>query len=65
MVAATQSQQALLDAGVGVQRGEVEMMVMESLDPTLIQMKAEVVDLHLFSTEVIRLLLTKNTLWSV
>lgn len=44
MVAAAQSQQALLEAGVGVsvQRGEVEMMVMDSLDPTLMQMKTEV-----------------------
>uniref|UniRef100_A0A3Q2THF7 Transcriptional repressor CTCF n=1 Tax=Fundulus heteroclitus TaxID=8078 RepID=A0A3Q2THF7_FUNHE len=46
MVAAAQSQQALLEAGVGVgvQRGEVEMMVMDSLDPTLMQMKTEVMD---------------------
>ncbi|XP_023205182.1 transcriptional repressor CTCF-like isoform X2 [Xiphophorus maculatus] len=46
MVAAAQSQQALLEAGVGVsvQRGEVEMMVMDSLDPTLMQMKTEVID---------------------
>ncbi|XP_038157044.1 transcriptional repressor CTCF-like [Cyprinodon tularosa] len=46
MVAAAQSQQALLGAGVGVsvQRGEVEMMVMDSLDPTLMQMKTEVME---------------------
>ncbi|MEQ2203141.1 hypothetical protein XENOCAPTIV_025376 [Xenoophorus captivus] len=46
MVAATQSQQALLEAevGVSVQRGGVEMLVMDPLDPTLMQMKTEVID---------------------
>lgn len=37
MVAAGQSQQQLMEAGAGV-----EMMVMDSLDPTLLQMKTEV-----------------------
>lgn len=44
MVAA-QAQQQLMEAavGVGVEGGAgVEMMVMESLDPTLLQMKTEV-----------------------
>ena len=41
MVAATQQQ--LMEAGVGVEDGPgVEMMVMDSLDPTLLQMKTEV-----------------------
>lgn len=45
MVTATQAQQQLLEAGVGVgvEGGAgVEMMVMDSLDPTLLQMKTEV-----------------------
>lgn len=45
MVAATQAQQQLMEAGVGVgvEGGAgVEMMVMDSLDPTLLQMKTEV-----------------------
>lgn len=42
MAAATQSQQQLME-GVGVEGGTgVEMMVMDSLDPTLLQMKTEV-----------------------
>jgi len=41
MVAPTQQQ--LMEAGVGVDGGVgVEMMVMDSLDPTLMQMKTEV-----------------------
>ncbi|XP_040894001.1 transcriptional repressor CTCF [Toxotes jaculatrix] len=47
MVAATQAQQQLMEAGVGVgvEGGAgVEMMVMDSLDPTLLQMKTEVID---------------------
>lgn len=43
MVAATQQQ--LMEAGVGVSvegGAGVEMMVMDSLDPTLLQMKTEV-----------------------
>lgn len=44
MAAATQSQQQLME-GVGVEGGTgVEMMVMDSLDPTLLQMKTEVID---------------------
>ncbi|XP_072242644.1 transcriptional repressor CTCF isoform X1 [Leuresthes tenuis] len=39
MVAAAQSQQQLMEGGAGV-----EMMVMDSLDPTLLQMKTEVID---------------------
>uniref|UniRef100_A0A3B4ZG88 Transcriptional repressor CTCF n=1 Tax=Stegastes partitus TaxID=144197 RepID=A0A3B4ZG88_9TELE len=49
MVAAAQSQQQLMEAGVevGVEGGAgVEMMVMDSLDPTLLQMKTEVTPLH-------------------
>ncbi len=45
MVAATQAQQQLMETGVGVgvEGGAgVEMMVMDSLDPTLLQMKTEV-----------------------
>lgn len=43
MVSATQAQQQLMEAGVGVEGGGgVEMMVMDSLDPTLLQMKTEV-----------------------
>lgn len=45
MVATTQAQQQLISAGVGVgvEGGAgVEMMVMDSLDPTLLQMKTEV-----------------------
>ncbi|XP_034389914.1 transcriptional repressor CTCF-like isoform X2 [Cyclopterus lumpus] len=43
MVAATQQQ--LMEAGVSVDGGAgVEMMVMDSLDPTLLQMKTEVMD---------------------
>lgn len=45
MVVATQAQQQLMEAGVGVgvEGGAgVEMMVMDSLDPTLLQMKTEV-----------------------
>uniref|UniRef100_A0AAQ5XET1 Transcriptional repressor CTCF n=1 Tax=Amphiprion ocellaris TaxID=80972 RepID=A0AAQ5XET1_AMPOC len=48
MVAAAQSQQQLMEAGVevGVEGGAgVEMMVMDSLDPTLLQMKTEVIPL--------------------
>ena len=42
---AVQAQQQLIDAGVAVEGGGgVEMMVMESLDPTLLQMKTEVND---------------------
>lgn len=42
MVAANQAQQQLME-GVGVDSGAgVEMMVMDSLDPTLLQMKTEV-----------------------
>lgn len=37
MVAATQTQQQLMEGGAGV-----EMMVMDPLDPTLLQMKTEV-----------------------
>lgn len=40
-----QTQQQLLDAGVGVAvdgGAGVDMMVMDSLDPTLLQMKTEV-----------------------
>ncbi|KAG7231012.1 hypothetical protein INR49_025041 [Caranx melampygus] len=38
-------QQQLMEAGVGVEGGGgVEMMVMDSLDPTLLQMKTEVID---------------------
>ncbi|XP_026166533.1 transcriptional repressor CTCF isoform X1 [Mastacembelus armatus] len=47
MVAATQAQQQLMEAGVGVgveDGAGVEMMVMDSLDPTLLQMKTEVID---------------------
>ncbi|TNN38891.1 hypothetical protein EYF80_050939 [Liparis tanakae] len=37
------TQQQLMEAGVGVDGGAgVEMMVMDSLDPTLMQMKTEV-----------------------
>lgn len=42
---ATQTQQQLMEAGVDVSMeagAGVEMMVMESLDPTLLQMKTEV-----------------------
>ena len=45
MVTATQAQQQLMEAGVGVgvEGGAgVEMMVMDSLEPTLLQMKTEV-----------------------
>lgn len=45
MVVASQAQQQLMQAGVGVgvEGGTgVEMMVMDSLDPTLLQMKTEV-----------------------
>lgn len=47
MVVATQAQQQLMEAGVvgrvGVESGTgVEMMVMDSLDPNLLQMKTEV-----------------------
>lgn len=45
----TQAQQQLMEAGVGVtvEAGAgVEMMVMDSLDPTLLQMKTEVTWLH-------------------
>lgn len=45
MVAASQAQQQLMEAGVGVGvdgGAGVEMMVMDSLDPTLLQMKTEV-----------------------
>lgn len=45
MVGAAQAQQQLMEAGVGVGvegGGGVEMMVMDSLDPTLLQMKTEV-----------------------
>lgn len=47
MVVATQAQQQLMEAGVvgrvGVESGTgVEMMVMDSLDPSLLQMKTEV-----------------------
>lgn len=45
MVVATQAQQQLMEVGVGVgvEGGPgVEMMVMDSLDPTLLQMKTEV-----------------------
>lgn len=47
MVSATQAQQQLMEAGVvgrvGVESGTgVEMMVMDSLDPNLLQMKTEV-----------------------
>ncbi|XP_062245015.1 transcriptional repressor CTCF [Platichthys flesus] len=39
------AQQQLMEAGVGVECGPgVEMMVMDSLDPTLLQMKTEVID---------------------
>ncbi|KAF7645111.1 hypothetical protein LDENG_00209960 [Lucifuga dentata] len=44
---ATQAQQQLMEAGVGisVEGGTgVEMMVMDALDPTLLQMKTEVID---------------------
>lgn len=42
-MSATQAQQQLMEAGVGVEGGGgVEMMVMDSLDPTLLQMKTEV-----------------------
>ena len=42
---AVQAQQQLMDAGVAVDGGGgVEMMVMESLDPALLQMKTEVND---------------------
>ncbi|XP_067356656.1 transcriptional repressor CTCF [Channa argus] len=47
MVATTQAQQHLIEGGVGVgvETGAgVEMMVMDSLDPTLLQMKTEVID---------------------
>jgi len=38
--------QQLIDAGVAVEGGgAVEMMVMESLDPALLQMKTEVNDI--------------------
>lgn len=45
MVVATQAQQQLMEAGVGVAvegGAGVEMMVMDSLNPTLLQMKTEV-----------------------
>lgn len=45
MVTAAQAQQQLMEAGVGVSvegGAGVEMMVMDSLDPTLLQMKTEV-----------------------
>lgn len=41
MVVATQAQQQLMEAGVESGTG-VEMMVMDSLDPNLLQMKTEV-----------------------
>ncbi|AWP07985.1 putative transcriptional repressor CTCF-like [Scophthalmus maximus] len=47
LVAATQAQQQLMEAGVAVGvdgATGVEMMVMDSLDPTLLQMKTEVMD---------------------
>ncbi|XP_034542123.1 transcriptional repressor CTCF isoform X1 [Notolabrus celidotus] len=40
-----EAQHQLMEAGVGVDGGAgVEMMVMDSLDPTLLQMKTEVID---------------------
>uniref|UniRef100_A0A8C7WVJ2 Transcriptional repressor CTCF n=1 Tax=Oryzias sinensis TaxID=183150 RepID=A0A8C7WVJ2_9TELE len=47
MMVAGQTQQQLMDAGVGVAvdgGAGVDMMVMDSLDPTLLQMKTEVMD---------------------
>ncbi|XP_061577573.1 transcriptional repressor CTCF [Cololabis saira] len=47
MVAVSQSQQQLMETGVGVRvdgGAGVEMIVMDSLDPTLLQMKTEVMD---------------------
>uniref|UniRef100_A0A3Q3JI61 Transcriptional repressor CTCF n=1 Tax=Monopterus albus TaxID=43700 RepID=A0A3Q3JI61_MONAL len=47
IVAAAQAQQQLMEAAVGVgveSEAGVEMMVMDSLDPTLLQMKTEVID---------------------
>ncbi|KAI9523115.1 hypothetical protein NQZ68_031205, partial [Dissostichus eleginoides] len=43
MMAANQAHQQLMEAGVDGGAG-VEMMVMDSLDPTLLQMKTEVID---------------------
>lgn len=44
---AAHAQQQLIDAGVTVEGGGgVEMMVMDSLDPALLQMKTEVNDTH-------------------
>lgn len=43
MVTVSQSQQELMEAGVGVGIGAgVEMVVVDSLDPTLMQVKTEV-----------------------
>lgn len=43
MVSTSQAQQQLISAGVDVEGGAgVEMMVMDSLDPTLLQLKTEV-----------------------
>ncbi|XP_071059540.1 transcriptional repressor CTCF isoform X1 [Pseudochaenichthys georgianus] len=45
MMAANQAHQHLMEVGVGVDGGAgVEIMVMDSLDPTLLQMKTEVID---------------------
>ncbi|XP_028286971.1 transcriptional repressor CTCF isoform X1 [Parambassis ranga] len=47
IVAAAQSQHQLMEAGVGVSvegGAGVEMMVMDSLDPTMLQMKTEAID---------------------
>lgn len=55
---AGQTQQQLMDAGVGVAvdgGAGVDMMVMESLDPTLLQMKTEV-----SAPEFVRLLQTDS-----
>lgn len=55
---AGQTQQQLMDAGVGVAvdgGAGVDMMVMDSLDPTLLQMKTEV-----SAPEFVRLLQTDS-----
>ena len=48
MMAANQAHQQLMEAGMGMDGGaRIEMMVMDSLDPTLLQMKTEVSSLFI------------------
>lgn len=48
MMATNQVHQHLMEVGVGVDGGAgVEIMVMDSLDPTLLQMKTEVSSLFI------------------